>query len=56
MKFSSALVDVVVELVDLKEKNNRQIETEKTKLQNRGSNERLDALLATKTDVSVLFD
>lgn len=52
MKFSSAMVDLVVELVELKEKNNKQIETEKTKLKQRGTNERLDALLGVKNDVS----
>lgn len=52
MKFSSAMVDVVVELVELKEKNNRQIETEKTKLKQRATNERMEALLAAKNDVN----
>jgi cohesin complex subunit SA-1/2 len=52
MKFSSAMVDLVVELVELKEKNNKQIETEKTKLKQRGTNERLDALLGVKNDAS----
>ncbi|KAI6215804.1 SCD domain-containing protein [Aphelenchoides besseyi] len=51
MKFSSAMVDLVVELVELKEKNNQQIETEKTKLKQRGTSERLDALLSTKADL-----
>ncbi|KAI6224359.1 SCD domain-containing protein [Aphelenchoides fujianensis] len=51
MKLSSAMVDVVVELVELKDKNVRQIETEKTKLKQRATNERLDALLASKSDL-----
>lgn len=53
MKLSSAIVDIVVELVELSKKNALQIETEKTKLKQMGTNERLDILLGAKTDVSV---
>jgi hypothetical protein len=56
MKFSSAMVDLVVELVELKEKNSKQIETEKSKLKQRGTNEGLDALLGIKSDVSYLIE
>lgn len=51
MKLSSAIVDVVVELVQLKEKNATQIDTEKARLDNTGTNERLEHLLQAKTDV-----
>jgi cohesin complex subunit SA-1/2 len=50
MKFSSAMVDIVVELVDLKDKYSKQIETEKTKLKQQGTNDRLDAMLAQKAE------
>ena len=51
MKFSSALVDVVVELVEVKEKNSRQIDAEKTKLAQRGTNDRLESLYSAKKEV-----
>ena len=51
MKISSAIVDVVVELIELKEKNATQIETEKAKLAQMGTNERLDFLLQQKAEV-----
>ncbi|CAD5230132.1 unnamed protein product [Bursaphelenchus xylophilus] len=51
MKFSSALVDVVVELVELKEKNSRQIETEKLKLKQNPSSDAMEALLKQKSDI-----
>uniref|UniRef100_A0A915DTA0 Cohesin subunit SCC3/SA HEAT-repeats domain-containing protein n=1 Tax=Ditylenchus dipsaci TaxID=166011 RepID=A0A915DTA0_9BILA len=50
MKFSSAIVEVVVDLVRLKEKNAIQVETEKAKLRQMGTSERLDLLLAGKND------
>lgn len=52
MKLSSAIVDIVVELVDLREKNAIQIDTEKNKLKQMATNERLVILLDTKTDVN----
>lgn len=52
LKLFSAIVDIVVELVELGEKNAIQIETEKNKLKQMGTNERLDILLASKTEVS----
>jgi len=55
MKLSSAIVDVVVELVGLQEKNAMQIETEKAKLHQMGNNERLDMLLASKADLGEGF-
>ena len=53
MKIFSAIVDVVVELIDIKTKNGRQIDTEKAKLNqmNVGS-ERLEMLLKQKEEVS----
>lgn len=52
MKISSAIVDVVVELVEMKEKNGRQIETEKAKLDQMGAgSERLEMLLKQKEEV-----
>jgi hypothetical protein len=49
MKISSAIVDIVVELVELKEKNATQIETKK--VAQMGSNERMELLLAAKAEV-----
>jgi hypothetical protein len=52
MKMSTSLVDVVVELVESREKNAMQIETEKTKLAQMGQqSERLEILLQQKTEV-----
>lgn len=51
MKLSSAIVEVVVDLARLKEKNAIQVETEKAKLRQMGTSERLELLLATKDDV-----
>jgi cohesin complex subunit SA-1/2 len=48
MKISTALVDLVVKLVEIREKTNLQIETEKTKLKQRGTNQQLEVLLETK--------
>ena len=53
MKISTALVDLVVKLVELREKTNLQIETEKTKMKQRGTSEQLEILLETKTVVSL---
>lgn len=50
MKLSSAVVDVVVELVGLKEKLVQQIETEKLKLKQKLTNDRLDSLFVTKAE------
>ncbi|EJW70961.1 hypothetical protein WUBG_18132, partial [Wuchereria bancrofti] len=50
MKLSSALVDVALELVDLKAKNIRQVETEKAKLKAEGPNSRLDVLINKKAE------
>lgn len=55
LKLFSAIVDIVVELVELGEKNAIQIETEKNKLKQMGTNERLDILLSSKTEVSFLI-
>ncbi|VDK69070.1 unnamed protein product [Litomosoides sigmodontis] len=51
MKLSSALVDVALELVDLKAKNIRQVETEKAKLRAEGPNSRLDVLINKKAEI-----
>uniref|UniRef100_A0A1I8ED25 SCD domain-containing protein n=1 Tax=Wuchereria bancrofti TaxID=6293 RepID=A0A1I8ED25_WUCBA len=51
MKLSSALVDVALELVDLKAKNIRQVETEKAKLKAEGPNSRLDVLINKKAEI-----
>uniref|UniRef100_A0A915PG47 SCD domain-containing protein n=1 Tax=Setaria digitata TaxID=48799 RepID=A0A915PG47_9BILA len=51
MKLSSALVDVALELVDLKAKNVRQVETEKAKLRAEGPNSRLDVLINKKAEI-----
>ncbi|CAD5225725.1 unnamed protein product [Bursaphelenchus okinawaensis] len=51
MKFSSALVDVVVELVGLKDKNNRQIETEKLKIKQHANSDAMEALIKQKADI-----
>uniref|UniRef100_A0AC34R336 SCD domain-containing protein n=1 Tax=Panagrolaimus sp. JU765 TaxID=591449 RepID=A0AC34R336_9BILA len=53
MKISTALVDLVVQLVELREKTNLQIDTEKAKLKQKGSNQHLEVLLATKTEIEV---
>ncbi|KAL3985546.1 STAG domain family protein [Acanthocheilonema viteae] len=51
MKLSSALVDVALELVDLKAKNMKQVETEKAKLRAEGPNSRLDVLINKKAEI-----
>ncbi|OZC07917.1 hypothetical protein X798_05024 [Onchocerca flexuosa] len=51
MKLSSALVDVALELVDLKAKNIKQVETEKAKLRVEGPNSRLDILINKKAEI-----
>lgn len=51
MKLLSAIVDVVVELVQLREKYCLQIDTEMAKLKQTGTNERLDILLNSRTEV-----
>ncbi|MFH4976876.1 hypothetical protein AB6A40_003585 [Gnathostoma spinigerum] len=51
MKLSSALVDIALELVALKDKNNKQVETEKTKLKARGANDRLVLLINKKAEI-----
>lgn len=54
MTLSSALVDVTLELVENKAKNERQIEAEQAKLKSMGgagNNEKLDVLIARKTEV-----
>uniref|UniRef100_A0A914I8W6 SCD domain-containing protein n=1 Tax=Globodera rostochiensis TaxID=31243 RepID=A0A914I8W6_GLORO len=56
MKLSSSIVDVVVELVDLKDKNVIQIETEKARLLHAGTNERLERLLQAKTELDQKID
>lgn len=54
MKLSSAIVDIIVEQIELKTKNALQIETEKAKLaQMAASNERLELLHAAKAEVRV---
>ncbi|KAI1723640.1 STAG domain-containing protein [Ditylenchus destructor] len=56
MKLSSAIVEVVVDLARLKEKNAIQVETEKAKLRQMGTSERLELLLATKDDLDHKID
>ncbi|CAB3397238.1 unnamed protein product [Caenorhabditis bovis] len=57
MKISSALVDVVIELHSVKEKNAKQIETEKAKIKQSGSgNEKLEALLTKKNELEEKTD
>uniref|UniRef100_A0A7E4VDZ8 SCD domain-containing protein n=1 Tax=Panagrellus redivivus TaxID=6233 RepID=A0A7E4VDZ8_PANRE len=51
MKVSTALVDLVVQLIELRNKNNLQIETEQAKLQQHATSEQLDVLLATKAEI-----
>lgn len=51
MKLSSAIVDIVVELVQLREKYCLQIDTEMAKMKQTGTNERLDILLNSRTEV-----
>nr|CAD2171791.1 unnamed protein product [Meloidogyne enterolobii] len=50
MKLSSAIVDVVVDLESLREKNSMQVETEKSKLSQTGANERMELLLQARAD------
>lgn len=54
MKLSSAIVDVVVDLESLREKNSMQVETEKSKLSQTGANERMELLLQARADVCFL--
>ncbi|CAJ0945582.1 unnamed protein product, partial [Mesorhabditis belari] len=54
MTLSSALVDVTLELVENKAKNERQIEAEQAKLKamgGSGNNDKLDVLIARKTEL-----
>ncbi|VDD92871.1 unnamed protein product [Enterobius vermicularis] len=51
MKLSSALVDVALELVSLKEKNAKQVETERIKLKSRGGNDQLEMLINKKNEI-----
>lgn len=51
MKLSSAIVDVAVELEDFCEKNTKQLETERLKISQTGSNERMELLLQSRADV-----
>lgn len=54
MKISSALVDVTIEIVSIKDKNTKQIDAEKAKLKNMGgTNEKLDVLIQKKNEVFV---
>lgn len=55
MKLSSAIVDIVVELVQLREKFCLQIDTEMSKMKQIGTNERLDILLNSRTEVFFYF-
>ncbi|KAF7639089.1 SCD domain-containing protein [Meloidogyne graminicola] len=50
MKLSSAIVDVAVELEDFCEKNTKQLETERLKISQTGSNERMELLLQSRAD------
>ncbi|CAD6186981.1 unnamed protein product [Caenorhabditis auriculariae] len=57
MKISSALVDVVIDLTSVKEKNSKQIETERVRVkQNATNNEKLDALLLKKSEIEEKTD
>lgn len=52
MKLSSALVDIALELVTQKDRNGKQLETERAKQQKqRGGNERLEVLIAMRDQV-----
>uniref|UniRef100_A0A0N5AWQ1 SCD domain-containing protein n=1 Tax=Syphacia muris TaxID=451379 RepID=A0A0N5AWQ1_9BILA len=51
MKLSSALVDIALELVSLKEKNAKQVETERVKLKARGGNDQLEMLINKKSEI-----
>ena len=51
MKICTALVDLVVQLVELREKTNLQIETEKAKLKQKQTNDQLEVLLLTKAEI-----
>ncbi|KHJ84068.1 STAG domain protein, partial [Oesophagostomum dentatum] len=52
MKISSALVDVTLELVSVKDRNAKQLEAEKARLkQSSGTNEKLDVLIQKKNEV-----
>uniref|UniRef100_A0A1I7XVF4 STAG domain-containing protein n=1 Tax=Heterorhabditis bacteriophora TaxID=37862 RepID=A0A1I7XVF4_HETBA len=52
MKISSALVDVTIELVSVKDRNSKQIEAEKARLkQISGTNEKLDVLIQKKNEM-----
>ncbi|VDN54670.1 unnamed protein product [Dracunculus medinensis] len=56
MKLSSALVDIAIELVSLKEKNSKQVETEKAKLKAQSVNDRLDILILKKSELDEKTD
>ncbi|KAL3102248.1 hypothetical protein niasHS_003657 [Heterodera schachtii] len=56
MKLSSSIVDVVVELVELKDKNAIQIETEKARIVHGTTNERLERLLQAKNELDNKID
>jgi hypothetical protein len=54
MKFSSAIVDVIVELSETKEKYAVQIETEKARLRRSGASEKMETLMTSKNEVRFL--
>ncbi|KJH51333.1 STAG domain protein [Dictyocaulus viviparus] len=57
MKISSALVDVTLELVSVKERNAKQLEAEKARLkQSSGTNEKLDVLIQKKNEIEERTD
>ncbi|KAL6727688.1 hypothetical protein Aduo_009542 [Ancylostoma duodenale] len=57
MKISSALVDVTLELVAVKDRNAKQLEAEKTRLkQSSGTNEKLDVLIQKKNEIEERTD
>ncbi|KAH7709190.1 Cohesin subunit SA-1 [Aphelenchoides avenae] len=51
MKFSSAIVDVIVELSETKEKYAVQIETEKARLRRSGPSEKMETLMTSKNEL-----
>ncbi|KAK6742111.1 hypothetical protein RB195_009776 [Necator americanus] len=57
MKISSALVDVTLELVSVKDRNAKQLEAEKARLkQSSGTNEKLDVLIQKKNEIEERTD
>uniref|UniRef100_A0A0N4WR31 SCD domain-containing protein n=1 Tax=Haemonchus placei TaxID=6290 RepID=A0A0N4WR31_HAEPC len=57
MKISSALVDVTLELVAVKDRNAKQLEAEKARLkQSSGTNEKLDVLIQKKNEIEERTD